>query len=334
MNLSKIVVAILLMVVTLSVHCKTIVVDLAQSGDSTVYLPDHYETVKVKLVNVPPNFMSNYNIQTNYERIYIDAFSADNLDSQLKKGLAAKAGSKKCFAAIAKAKGQVLAFNTPKDVANQLGGIISGLYSDPNCSQVQYSLIELLRDMTTYTSQDIQLMGGYSLTIEVLEGGTVHAKRLIKRPKDDVKWLTHVGFSFVKNQGQTWYSKASVVNAGEANETTVYNVAPQNSDPSVVYTPSILFTYPAWRFETFSWGPTAGISANSDSVAALVGWSVIVKENFVLSLGVAFQEFDELNGTYYDGMPLQDGPIDSTSLTTRSFDLSYAISLGFRFGDN
>jgi hypothetical protein len=75
------------------------------------------------------------------------------------------------------------------------------------------------------------------------------------------------------------------------------------------------------------------LSANSDTIAVLIGPSLIVKKNILINLGIIFQEFEELSGSYEEGQILTNGALDSSALTKDSFKPSVALTVGFNFGD-
>ena len=327
MKVSSISLCALLCLWGASVHANTnnIVIDLADQGTKTVYVANSVDSVSVQLINLPPKLRNYYSINTDYQRVTIDLFQPVSPGA----GVA----NDNCLLAIAAERAKLNQINDPNNIPTTLANIEQALIANPDCNNTHMTQINSLRQSTIYTTNNIQLMKDYLLTIEVVENGNTIASRLVKRPEDDKEWLTHVGFSFVKNRGQSWYSKG-VTETVDGADSTSYIVAKQNNNPEYIYTPSILFTYPMVKGESVDWGYTAGLSSDSESIAVLLGGSAIIKKNFILSFGVVFQEFEELNGTYHEGMVLQDGAVDSTSLTSSSFKSSFAITFGFRFGDN
>lgn len=139
------------------------------------------------------------------------------------------------------------------------------------------------------------------------------------------KFLTHVGFTFVDNQGTSWYSQVN-------EDGSAYTVTEQHHQDEWLFSPTVLFTYKLHSIGTddIQGGITGGIGANQENVFAYLGYSIVIHDNIIVSLGGAMQEFQNLSGRYYDGQVL-DTAVDSTELNSKSFDAAASFSLGFRF---
>jgi len=189
------------------------------------------------------------------------------------------------------------------------------------------SCLTYIKKSTTYTSPNIVVPTGYDVTAKVnYMGNTVASYNVVQTKKSD--WMTHVGFTFTANRGESYYSEKAL-------DSDTYTIQAQRNQSNTLYSATALFTYPVGYFgsDNFAWGWTAGLSASSDTIAVLIGPSIIIKKNVLINLGMIYQEFDELGGIYYEGQKLGSSPIDSSVLTTKSYKPSIALTVGFRFGE-
>tara|TARA_R110001599_G_scaffold342584_2_gene564564 strand:+ start:40846 stop:41616 length:771 start_codon:yes stop_codon:yes gene_type:complete len=139
-----------------------------------------------------------------------------------------------------------------------------------------------------------------------------------------VEWMTHVGFTFVNNKDNLYYSTASGSD---------YTITKQNSVPDIKYAASVLFTYPFCQFagNSIGLGMSAGIGAAADSLQLIFGPSVIIGQNFVVNVGASAMQFEKLKGTYAPGQNIGVEPVDSTAMTEKQFDVALSVTLGYRF---
>jgi hypothetical protein len=83
-----------------------------------------------------------------------------------------------------------------------------------------------------------------------------------------------------------------------------------------------------WKF-----GVTTGLGANNESVFIYAGPSVVIHDNFIITVGMVMQEFDVLNGVYEIGQDVGDAPIDSGNLVRSTYKESFSFTLGYKFSD-
>ncbi|MDO6747196.1 hypothetical protein [Gilvimarinus sp. 1_MG-2023] len=184
-------------------------------------------------------------------------------------------------------------------------------------------------DSTIFT-KEIQVKSSQMVTVTLSRGGKELSKA--KSNSKDNGFVTHVGFTFIDNRGTSWYSKREEVQ-GDDGIQYEYRVAKQGDQDSILFAPTIMFTYQHLMWgpdDRYSAGPTGGIGVNQSDIFAYAGYSLIFNTNLMFSAGVAFQEFDELNGTYEENQKL-DAAVDSDILTGSSINVGSAVSIGFRF---
>ena len=145
------------------------------------------------------------------------------------------------------------------------------------------------------------------------------------------QWLSHFGFTFVRNKSESFYSADS----GEASDAgnPTYIIKEQNDVDDYLYSAAVLLTYPFSVAGDWKFGITTGLGANNESIFLYLGPSMIIHENFLITAGFVIQEFDVLNGTYDEGKNIGETPIDSDNLVQSTYKPSFGISLGYRFSD-
>lgn len=143
------------------------------------------------------------------------------------------------------------------------------------------------------------------------------------------KWISHIGLGFVLDQNEMYHSVAVDTEGG-----THYVVAEQHDRKELSYTAMAMFTYPVGPVGgEIQWGFSGGLGATDNSLSALIGGSIIINKNMIVTLGVTMQEATILAGQYEVGSNLGDQPLDSEVLTDTTYKPAGAIVFGFRFGD-
>lgn len=139
------------------------------------------------------------------------------------------------------------------------------------------------------------------------------------------QWMTHMGFTFVDNRGQSYYSKFD--------GTSSYTVSKQNNNDDILYAATVLFTYPFWQTpgHGFGVGWTAGIGSTLDNIQVTTGVGLIIGDNFLINIGGTAMQFEELKGTYAVNDDLGSTAVDSTDLVTEEFGFALSLSLGYKF---
>jgi len=149
-------------------------------------------------------------------------------------------------------------------------------------------------------------------------------------------FYSHVGFSFIRDKSNAFYSEKV---DGDENSQATYVISQQTDRKDWTQGASALFTFPITTFgkdkgQDWELGLTAGLGTDTESVAAILGASLIVHSNILIMAGASFQEFDELNGIYEIGQNVGENAIDSSALSEKTFKPSFNFTIGFRFGGN
>lgn len=167
---------------------------------------------------------------------------------------------------------------------------------------------------------------GDEITLRMRRGDLTRELVVRSEPR---QWLTHVGFTFMQNKDERYYSREIASAPG------TYEVARQENEQRNKYAATVLFTYPASDdLSGVNVGITAGLGASAETVAVMAGLSLIFGENVLMTAGVAVQEFDVLNGVYREGQALGSTPVDSSVLMDKTYRASFMMTLGLRFGSN
>lgn len=155
-------------------------------------------------------------------------------------------------------------------------------------------------------------------------------KYKISHKKKRNPWVTHLGFTFAYNQGDSYFSEAVMGEPDGDSESVSYEITKQFSDHDILYSATGLWTYKFSENHGFGW--TAGLGANSNSILIMTGPSYVLGDNFIVNVGAIIQEFDQLKGNYKEGQNIGTSPIDSNNLVEKSFGVTWGLTLGFRFG--
>jgi|GEM_PF-7013981 len=167
-----------------------------------------------------------------------------------------------------------------------------------------------------------------TIIIQVKKKGVVFSETKLKPYK--TRWSTHLGFTFVANQGDSFYSE----NVSEDPSIADYIISPQNNEHDILYSATGIWTYSFKKWDSgIDLGLSVGLGANNQSILVLTGPSFIFGENFLINLGIVAQEFQQLKGTYKKGQALGSTSVDSSDLANNTFKISYGLTFGLRFGN-
>lgn len=170
----------------------------------------------------------------------------------------------------------------------------------------------------------LDIRRGSEATLRMRRG---ELKREIVLRSEPRQWLTHVGFTFMDNKDERYYSREIAAAPG------TYEVARQSGNQRYKYAATALFTYPMSNHASgVDVGFTAGVGASAENVAVIAGVGILFGENVLLTVGAAVQEFDVLSGVYQEGQVLGAQPVDSSALADKTYKTSVMATLGFRFG--
>lgn len=186
---------------------------------------------------------------------------------------------------------------------------------------------------STTMEKMIEISNDHDITVEVMKSeantNVTWAQFIYRGDGEDSRWLTHYGFTFLYNRGEKYYSEFHQA-GDEEGSVPYYTVEAQNNKTDILYSPTILWTYPWRQDKSFDHGLTAGLGANENSLLVLIGYSLIFGKNVIITASVAAQEFPALNGNYKEHQRL-DSSVDSSALEEKVFDGSVGVSVGFRF---
>lgn len=310
---------------------KTVIINLGTgTSTSTTLVPEKTSEVMVEVRYIPPKLQSQYVINIEYE---------EDFPKPLKKPESADTNPPKTDQEQGNGGGEAVTdpCNEKEDKLNKIStpnGVVEFFKTVNGDDTIGKECTDRLLSLTT-KSAVFEILADHKATISVVYlGSTVFAHK-VSQPKTE--WLTHVGFSFIDNRGESYYSQTeeqSVTDEqGNTTSQSVHVVTKQHNQDSVLYGASVLYTYPTNKLsDDWEFGFTAGLSANSNTVAVLVGPSLILRKNVLINLGLIAQEFDELSGTFEEGQILTGDPLDSSALTSKKFKTSLGITIGFNFG--
>lgn len=293
------------------------------SSSSSRLISEGVKEVTVVVKYIPPKLMMHYSINLEY---------IENQPAPLKQST--ERGSESGNAGVQKnnSTDPCTKFLNGLDNLNTSKAVVEHF---KNAKDIDLSCHERALDKTTKRAT-FYVIPGYKVVATVSDmSGSVYELSVATPVKN---WYSHVGFSFVHNRGVSYYSKSveqiSTDEQGITSSQTVHQITEQHNQDDLNYGASVLYTYGIHDFgDIWEFGFTAGLSANSDTIAVLIGPSLIVKKNILINLGIIFQEFEELSGSYEEGQILTNGAVDSSALTKDSFKPSVALTIGFNFGD-
>ncbi|WP_018275651.1 hypothetical protein WKI13_19075 [Teredinibacter turnerae] len=316
-------------------------IDLAKNYPVILRDSDVEGTFYVRVINIPPGVKDYFSVEITAEKIEVEALkdprSKSTDDSETAMETAAEDTNTKGAA----------------DPCSDLKTATKKLQDETNPAMVGFHLTQVKTLLDAEQCRTSAITYAAKSAIEstqsaVFKVSVAHGERvtlLIKTQDKDKKltrsfyehvisgvqekFYTHVGFTFLKNQGTEWYSKPTVADDGK----TTYTVARQESQDDILYVPTALFTMPMGsRGKTVEYGITAGLGVNNSNVVVVLGGSLIIKQNVLVSLLVGVQEQSSLNGGYANGQALGETAVDSDALNGKEFRGTVGLSVGYRFG--
>jgi hypothetical protein len=274
----------------------------------------------LKIININPFEKNNYSIRLNQILTLPVAFEKPEVDEP-------KVGDKKNadIVALRALEGCSSVTKIKKLFDGKVSEAIAVLKSKgnelyPMCDGYISSVIS---DSIIYIK--FQTSPGLKTSIEVTYNGIGHTTVVETKP---IEWVTHVGFTFAQNKNNKFYSKERAA-AGDA--PAFYEVSQQERRSNLDYGATVLFTYPMKTYKTIQFGPTAGLASDANTIAVVIGGSIIFNQNIVITLGLESKQFDDLNGMYKEGQNIGDKAIDSSSLNEKQFKVAPMISIGYKF---
>lgn len=199
---------------------------------------------------------------------------------------------------------------------------IDGRLKNENCGATYEEIVKL-----TEFNKSIDIQPNTRYTISVSNADTMYAKVELSPINT---WLTHVGFTFVDNKDENYFSKK--VTTSEPDSNSNYELSRASSRDDFDYAAMAMFTYPFYDFgKNWQLGFTAGLGTDSNNLIIGAGLSLIVYKNVVITAGVVGTEFDVLKGEYNLGDNLGESPIESDNLVDQTYKFAPALTISLRF---
>ena len=226
--------------------------------------------------------------------------------------------------------------NKESELPEQLEKVAESILTAPmQCSNFLDRAKKLVAQTSLHYELDVAPHTEY--TIKVSHGGKELAGLTISNPPTE--WLTHVGMTFFDNKDKYFYSDKLTTTVtdpqtGLETEQISYQIAQGADRGGLAYAATAIFTYPVIsriNGSDIDFGISAGLGVEKNNISALVGVSLIINRNFVVTLGVIGSEFDVLKGDYELGDSLGDSSVDSTNLITQTYKFAPMLTLAYKF---
>jgi len=299
----------------------TVHMDLSIDYDVSTPVPFNFNkggNIRVEITNIVPRYLDHYRFDTAIITSTLDPFSTDVLKQQ--------------------------STNFANNCDNKMQEVVEKLLSDNTEEKVRILLEEGNSYIADNCIVDTELSKKYlQLTLETKRTFIVYVAKgqdlVINVSRDDKKWkkvfhsvrqdrwLIHYGVAFAANRDKEYFVDSS----GEQNVITQKR---DKSNPKLL--PSILFSYEHRSLcngDGICFTPTAGIGTDSNTLAFLLGVSMIIGDNLILTLGASVYKAQQLLGEYHEGQILPEGS-ESIALQTEGYATAPFFSLGFRFSSD
>ena len=209
------------------------------------------------------------------------------------------------------------------------------LLSPEDCKDFLKAAKKLIAQTSMHYEIDVAPHTEY--TIKVSHSEKEIAGLTLSNPPTE--WLTHVGMTFFDNKDKYFYSDKVTTSVtdpqtGLETEQISYQVAQGADRGGLAYAATAIFTYPVINRingSDIDIVLSAGLGVEKDNISALVGVSLIIHRNLVITLGVIGSEFDVLKGDYELGDALGDSSVDSTNLITQTYKFAPMLTLAYKF---
>lgn len=148
------------------------------------------------------------------------------------------------------------------------------------------------------------------------------------------EWIAHVGFVFIDNDDERFFSK-EIKSDVDGMETTTYQITASSDRDDYKYAAMGMYTYPFANLTNdrdWQLGFTAALGTDSSNIAVGVGVSLVVYKNVMISFLAVGTEFDVLKGQYKVGQDIGESQIASADLVDQTFKFSPSIAISFKFG--
>ncbi|WP_416305967.1 hypothetical protein [Neptunicella sp. SCSIO 80796] len=302
--------------------------------------PGQYE---FQIVNLLPGQRDKYKININKENLFPSALK---MPEKLK-AKDTKEGGEKAVQGQEEGKGiQQNVCDKPNEKTNALSEKIyqltdeaalpeyinelTGINPPSACIEARGRIATLIA--ATMDSHLVTFSKHQKVTISVQRGeNTLTTLVLEDKPTE---WLTHVGFTFLNNKDEYFYSEKVPGSTTDAPAT--YKIARGTQRDDISYAATAMFTYP---FASEVWGEdidigfSVGLGTDKNSIAALIGLSAIINDNFMITAGVIGSQFDVLKRDYKVGQDIGETAIDSSNLVQKTYKFPLMVTFSYKFGE-
>lgn len=308
---------------TLGTEKTPIVLDLTK-GSEVVSGDLEPGTVYVKIINMLPSIRESYEVKLAESKLSRAAFTkpgavprpVETKDKSTTPVSPLCDSLKKKADKVWRAKEETSEF--AKDVVELNRLLESG--DVKNCPDRENAK-KILNSTINFVKADLR--DSSELTVSVTrpgKSGNLASASFKSEPK---QWMVQAGFTFAGNGDELYYSRK---------EGDDYIITKQNGGSDLKYAATVMFTYPAWSHSNWlKYGPMAGIGVAANSPLVMAGMGFVFADNFAIGLGAVVMEFERLSGSYEKGQNIGTSPIDSSALSTDEYDVTWGITLGYRF---
>jgi hypothetical protein len=318
------------------------VLDLTDAGGSRQISPGK---VEVTLINMVPG--GPYTISTKVQTVPIPPFSVTSLGiTPVAAAAAAAAAANPCDQASNTITTDLSTAKSEQDVKKAIDTLRSSANFKSCTDSTKIQGIEtLIKDDTTKVlSGSFTVNQGQELVVEIKRSDPTasdpkHEKSWAFVLTTGAKgaWLIHYGFSFLKDQDQTYFSKAddpTTDASGKPNPTT-YHITRKSEHSGLKTEPSVILSYVPARFQNNNFIPavTAGLGVDLNNPFVFFGGSFLVGDNVNIFIGAAVHREKRLNGKYHEGDPVKEN-LSEDQLTDNVPKPALVFGVGFRFDTN
>ncbi|MCH9813056.1 MAG: hypothetical protein K0U47_03835 [Epsilonproteobacteria bacterium] len=183
-------------------------------------------------------------------------------------------------------------------------------------------------DLHTKMSKLLYLSSNENLTLSI--NRKEESKDISWNYKWNVKqtsyWIYHFGFSFTSKNKDQYFIKAN----GDD-----HNITKKEDRDGYDYLPSLMFSYYDESWPSLMRGTqlaiTTGLNFEKDNIALFMGPSLVIGDNFLLTVGPSVRREKVLDGRYNVGDSVASD-FSEDKLYEDAYKFRWHIALGYRFG--
>lgn len=176
-----------------------------------------------------------------------------------------------------------------------------------------------------------QVASGQELKVVVSQGAGKDQKQWTVTYQTPARgrWFSSYGFVFVRNQDETYFSKA------KAGTTDKFTITRKVDNQDYDFAPSLFFSWLPARLESrnFSFGPAAGLGFDQSNPIVFLGPMLTYNQNISLVAGVVMHKQKRLSGNYKVDQDVAEN-LTEAQLREETFRPNVFFGLSIRFGSN